>query len=58
MQKAKLSVQLGPIKAFFGQVHQDYTPNTMDELTHEIVMERVMGASGSGSKVIDRDTGV
>jgi len=57
MQKAKLSVQLGPLHTFFGQVHNDYTCNTLDEVTHEIVMERVMGASGSGSKVIDNNTG-
>jgi hypothetical protein len=36
-----------------GQTHQDYSCNTQDELTHEIIMERVMGYSGSGSKVID-----
>jgi len=57
MQKAKLSVQLGSAKAFFGQTHHDYTCNTQDELTQEIVMERVMHASGSGSKVIDNTTG-
>jgi len=53
MQKARLSVHLGPVKQFMGQAHHDYTCNTQDELTHEIVMERVMGYSGSGSKVID-----
>jgi hypothetical protein len=44
---------MGPVKAFMGQTHQDYSCNTQDELTHEIIMERVMGYSGSGSKVID-----
>jgi len=53
MQKARLSVHMGPVKAFMGQTHQDYSCNTQDELTHEIIMERVMGYSGSGSKVID-----
>jgi len=57
MQKARLSVHLGPVKSFMGQTHQDYTCNTQEELNHEIVMERVMGYSGSGSKVIDRSTG-
>uniref|UniRef100_A0A6B2L1Y6 Coactosin n=1 Tax=Arcella intermedia TaxID=1963864 RepID=A0A6B2L1Y6_9EUKA len=57
MQKARLSVHLGPVKTFMGQTHQDYTCNTQDELTHEIIMERVMGYSGSGSKVIDSSTG-
>jgi len=57
MQKARLSVHLGPVKAFFGQTHQDYTCNSQEELTHEIIMERVMGYSGSGSKVIDSSTG-
>jgi len=36
-----------------GQTHQDYSCNTQDELSHQIIMERVMGYSGSGSKVID-----
>jgi len=53
MQKARLSVHMGPVKAFMGQTHQDYSCNTQDELTHEIIMERVMGYSGSGSKVLD-----
>jgi len=57
MQRAKVSVHLGPAKSFFGQTHHDYTCETADELTHDIIMERVMQASGSGSKVIDKKTG-
>jgi len=57
MQRAKVSVYLGPTKAFFGQTHLDYTCTTADELTHDHIMERVMQASGSGSKVIDKKTG-
>jgi hypothetical protein len=53
MQKARLSVHMGPVKSFMGQTHQNYSCNTQDELTHEIIMERVMGFSGSGSKVLD-----
>jgi len=45
------------VKVFMGQTHQDYTCNTQEELSHEIIMERVMGYSGSGSKVIDKGTG-
>jgi len=48
---------MGPVKNFMGQTHQNYTCNTQDELTHEIIMERVMGYSGSGSKVIDKSSG-
>jgi len=55
MQKARLSVHQGVIKGFMGQVHLDLSCNSQDEVSHEIVMEKVMGTSGSGSKVLSDD---
>eukprot|EP01130_Rhizamoeba_saxonica_P019044 TRINITY_DN9760_c0_g1_i1.p1 TRINITY_DN9760_c0_g1~~TRINITY_DN9760_c0_g1_i1.p1 ORF type:complete len:512 (-),score=156.17 TRINITY_DN9760_c0_g1_i1:65-1600(-) len=56
MQKARLSIHLAPIKTFIGQYHVDINCNSLDEVTAELVMGKVMDFSGSGSRVLD-DTG-
>lgn len=53
MMKARLSTQLGSIQDFIGQHHISHQCSSQDEISHSLLMEKVMGASGSGSKVID-----
>jgi len=53
MMKARLSTQLGSIEAVIGQHHISHSCSTQNEISHAMIMEKVMGASGSGSKVID-----
>lgn len=69
MMKARLSTQLGSIQDFIGvrlhnitttkpqQHHLSHQCSSQDEISHTILMEKVMGTSGSGSKVLD-STGV
>eukprot|EP01121_Diplochlamys_sp_Union-15-3_P010630 TRINITY_DN2_c0_g1_i1.p1 TRINITY_DN2_c0_g1~~TRINITY_DN2_c0_g1_i1.p1 ORF type:complete len:525 (+),score=105.91 TRINITY_DN2_c0_g1_i1:71-1645(+) len=53
MQKARISVHYGAMKSFVGQSHVDITANTDDELTPQIIAQKVMDTSGSGSRVLD-----
>jgi len=57
MMQSKLSVQLGAIKQYFQPFSTDLTIHNQDELSHEIVMERVLAYSVSGNKVIDATGG-
>jgi len=57
MMQSKLSVQLGSIKQFFQPFSTDLTVHKQEELSHEIIMERVLAYSVSGSKVIDSTGG-
>jgi hypothetical protein len=71
MMKARLSTQLGSIQDFMGvrnsvsfhcligqQHHISHQCSSQDEIDHAQLMEKVMGTSGSGSKVIDSSSGV
>lgn len=53
MMKARLSTQLGGIQDVIGQHHISLSCSSQNEISQVIVMEKVMGTSGSGSKVID-----
>jgi hypothetical protein len=57
MMQSKLSVQLGSIKQYYQPFSTDLTIHNQDELSHEIVMERVLAYSVSGNKVIDATGG-
>lgn len=57
MQKSRISIHLGPIRTFIGQFHVDLIASNSSELTHEIIMQKIMDTSGSGSRVIDHKTG-
>jgi len=52
-QKGKITLHIAPVKEFVGQSHVDLKCNTLDEVTEDIVMEKVMDFSGSGSRVLD-----
>jgi len=54
-QKGKITLHISPVKEFIGQSHISHQCNTLDEITDEIVMEKVMDFSGSGSRVLDQD---
>jgi hypothetical protein len=53
MMKARLSTQLGGVENFIGQHHISHSCSAQNEISHSMIMEKVMGTSGSGSKVID-----
>lgn len=57
MMKARLSTQLGAVKAFMGQAHITHNCSSQSEISQDILREKVMATSGSGSKVIDESTG-
>jgi len=57
MMKARLSTQLGAVKEFMGQAHITHNCSSQNEISQEILREKVMATSGSGSKVIDQSTG-
>jgi len=57
MQRARLGVHSGAIKEFIGQYHIDITASHTNELTDEILQEKIMDTSGSGSRVMDSATG-
>jgi len=54
-QKGKVSLHISPVKEFIGQSHVSHQCNTLDEVTDEIIMEKVMDFSGSGSRVLDEE---
>jgi len=53
MMQSKLSVQLGAIKQFFQPFSTDHTNNNIDEVSHHVIMEKVLAYSVSGNKVMD-----
>jgi len=53
MMQSKLSVQLGSIKQFFQPFSTDHTTNNIDEVSHHVIMEKVLAYSVSGNKVMD-----
>eukprot|EP01117_Protostelium_nocturnum_P009517 TRINITY_DN339_c0_g1_i1.p1 TRINITY_DN339_c0_g1~~TRINITY_DN339_c0_g1_i1.p1 ORF type:complete len:503 (+),score=236.61 TRINITY_DN339_c0_g1_i1:179-1687(+) len=57
MQKARISVQQGAVKEFIGQFHVDINASSRDELTDSLLAEKIGLTSGSGSRVLNRQTG-
>ncbi|PRP81054.1 hypothetical protein PROFUN_11132 [Planoprotostelium fungivorum] len=57
MLKARVSVQQGAIKDFIGQYHVDINTSSRDEVTDAVLQEKIGLTSGSGSRVVNRDTG-
>ena len=55
MQKARISVHQGKMREFIGQFHVDITASNKNEVTDEIIMEKISDASGSGSRVVDKN---
>lgn len=53
MQRARLSVQQGKMREFIGQYHVDLTVSSKNELSDDIVVEKIMDTSGSASRVRD-----
>jgi len=52
-QRGKVTLHIAPMKEFIGQSHVQLQCSTHDEITDEIVMEKVMDFSGSGSRVLN-----
>eukprot|EP01114_Cavostelium_apophysatum_P003530 TRINITY_DN1347_c0_g1_i2.p1 TRINITY_DN1347_c0_g1~~TRINITY_DN1347_c0_g1_i2.p1 ORF type:complete len:534 (-),score=115.80 TRINITY_DN1347_c0_g1_i2:72-1511(-) len=57
MQKARISVHAGSVRKFIGQYHVDISATETNELSDQILAEKIQLTSGSGSRVIDRATG-
>jgi len=57
MQRARVSVQQGAIKDFLGQFHVDINASTKEEVTDAILQEKISLTSGSGSRVLNKETG-
>jgi len=57
MQKARMSVHSGSVKTFVGQSHVFISASHLSEISDEILNQKIMDASGSGSKVVDKATG-
>jgi len=57
MQKARVGTHTGAIRKFIGQFHVDITCSTKDEINDQIIQDKIMDTSGSGSKVVDKSTG-
>jgi len=52
MQKARISVHKGKMQDFIGQFHVDITASVPTELSEQILTEKIMDTSGSGSRVL------
>jgi len=57
MLKAKISVHQAAVKELLGQSHVDYECSTPEELTSDIVFEKVTVVSGTSSRVLDQKGG-
>eukprot|EP01120_Amphizonella_sp_Union-15-10_P013757 TRINITY_DN6474_c0_g1_i1.p1 TRINITY_DN6474_c0_g1~~TRINITY_DN6474_c0_g1_i1.p1 ORF type:complete len:530 (+),score=95.95 TRINITY_DN6474_c0_g1_i1:51-1592(+) len=57
MQRARISIHYGGMKSFIGPSHIDITASSQDEITSETLAQKVMDTSGSGSRVINQQTG-
>lgn len=58
MQKARISVHSGSVRAFIGQYHIDILATDKSEISDAIINEKISETSGSGSRVVDKHTGV
>lgn len=58
MQRAKVSIHRSNILGAFGQSHVQLSCTLKTELSHAIVLQKVMESSGSASRVINKETGV
>ncbi|KAL7715568.1 Coactosin [Entamoeba marina] len=52
LQKARISMQLGAIQSFFGQYHVSHMCSHQDEISSELILEKIKNASGSASHVL------
>lgn len=57
MQKARISTHQGAIRKFIGQFHVDITASSKDEVSDQIITQKIMDTSGSASRVVDKNTG-
>jgi hypothetical protein len=52
MQKAKVSIHLPTLKEFLGPFHLDFAATSLDELSQDVITQKVGETSGSGSRVL------
>eukprot|EP01100_Stratorugosa_tubuloviscum_P002064 TRINITY_DN1475_c0_g2_i1.p1 TRINITY_DN1475_c0_g2~~TRINITY_DN1475_c0_g2_i1.p1 ORF type:complete len:517 (-),score=270.75 TRINITY_DN1475_c0_g2_i1:94-1644(-) len=53
-RKARIATHKGAVLELFGQFHTDVNASTLDEVTEEIVVQKIGDASGSGNRVIHK----
>lgn len=53
VRKAKIATHKGQVVEFVGQYHTDVAASSLDELTHEAIMGKVMDASGSAVRTLE-----
>ncbi|KAM9969171.1 hypothetical protein ACTFIW_003722 [Dictyostelium discoideum] len=55
LQKGKISVTIGGVKDFLGSFQCDFLVTSKNEISDEIVLNKIQDISGTGSKVLDEN---
>ncbi|KAK5578244.1 hypothetical protein RB653_003197 [Dictyostelium firmibasis] len=55
LQKGKISVTIGSVKDFFGAFQCDFLITSKNEISDDIVLNKIQDISGTGSKVLDEN---